>query len=330
MYIDWQSNGLKRLYTGLALVVGLVIAFALRLVSVWIFDVVVMALIFLSAWEMMRVRKSAGRGVEMPYVFSYIIIAYIMFVIGVVTSFSFLLHIVMQLVTLIIFGLYVMLMNYMDKDFSKRCNLKKITLGKGTAQSGLEFLKVAVYPVILLFVLIPLNHLGSWTTVVPDGASDPINVSMIATFGLILVFMISCFTDTFAYLVGLTLKGPKLCPKISPKKTISGAIGGLFGGMVGALLTILIFIPNGSVLQTYLTQRIGGTVEVQCVITALGLVGSIVTQLGGICASVIKRKAGVKDYGNYLPGHGGAMDRLDGVAFNSMLVFVTFLFLVFI
>lgn len=182
----------------------------------------------------------------------------------------------------------------------------------------------------MLFVLIPLNHLGSWTTVVLTDGADPVNVPMIATFGLLMVFMISCFTDTFAYLVGNMFKGPKLCPKISPKKTISGFIGGVFGGIIGALLTILIFIPNGSSLQTYLTNRIGGTVEVQCVFIALGLVGALFTQLGDIYASIIKRKAGVKDYGNYLPGHGGAMDRLDGISFNSMLVFITFLLLVVI
>jgi len=144
-----------------------------------------------------------------------------------------------------------------------------------------------------------------------------------------MVFMVSCFIDSFAYITGSILKGPKLCPKISPKKTWTGAVGGLFGGMTGALLALMLLVREGSNLQAFLTHRIGDTVAVQLVFVAVGLVGAVITQVGDIYASYFKRKTGIKDFGTYLPGHGGAMDRLDGISFNAVFMFFTFILIAF-
>ena len=130
---------------------------------------------------------------------------------------------------------------------------------------------------------------------------------------LLLSFVISPFSDTFAYFVGSLFKGPKLCPKLSPKKTWSGAIGGTIGGILGALIVCWIFLPN-----TYYLSPI-------VVFIIAGVLGSIVNILGDLFESFIKRKVGIKDMGNILPGHGGVMDRIDGTAFVVILIYLLFL-----
>ena len=122
---------------------------------------------------------------------------------------------------------------------------------------------------------------------------------------VVLVLCVSWFTDTFAYFGGLLFGKKKLCPDISPKKTIAGAIGGtIFGTLAG----LLVFWIAG--------------IKLQFAIYALPL--SIVSQLGDLSASVVKRHMGVKDYGKIFPGHGGVVDRFDSIIPVSILMAVVF------
>jgi phosphatidate cytidylyltransferase len=316
MYINWQANPIKRLYTGAFIVLGLVLSILLRVASIWIFDCIALMLACTAVFEVMRAKKAEQKGVSIYYLMAYIVSAYAIYVLGLVSNFGVILHISMQLLVIFVFFVYTILMNYMDKDFQKQANLKKEKPGAAANKSGREFIKLVIYPFILLACLIPLNHMEMYS------------MPRFATLGLILVFAISCCTDSFAYCVGHTFKGPKLCPKISPKKTISGAIGGLFGGVVGTCATLMILLGWGESdkpLNNYLMGQIGGGyMAVQLLFVCIGIVGSILTQAGDIYASWIKRRAGIKDYGNFLPGHGGAMDRLDGVSWNAMFIFITF------
>ncbi len=105
-------------------------------------------------------------------------------------------------------------------------------------------------------------------------------------------------TDILAYFTGRALGGPKLWPRVSPKKTWSGAIGGLCGGI---LLGTLLLVLTGVSLRW---QHV-----------ALAAAFSVLTQLGDLYESSMKRRFGVKDSGSLIPGHGGFMDRLDGFIF---------------
>jgi phosphatidate cytidylyltransferase len=102
--------------------------------------------------------------------------------------------------------------------------------------------------------------------------------------------------DTAAYIAGKTIGGPKLAPRISPKKTWAGLIGGLLAAAVVGLVTALI-MGSDKVWQ----------------IAALSGVLAIVEQIGDMAESFAKRRFGVKDSGNLIPGHGGLLDRLDGM-----------------
>ena len=117
-------------------------------------------------------------------------------------------------------------------------------------------------------------------------------------FGLaviVLLFAIVWTTDVFAFFAGRALGGPKLLPAVSPKKTWSGAVVGVFGAILVALLVASFF---GSFNRT--------------AIIMIALVLSVVSQIGDLFESWVKRQFGVKDSSQLIPGHGGVMDRLDG------------------
>ena len=128
----------------------------------------------------------------------------------------------------------------------------------------------------------------------------------------ILLFLIlaACIaSDIGGFIVGKTLKGPKLS-KISPKKTISGSFGSL-------LFASLFF----SIGFFYLTN----TTNIK--IFLVGLLTSVFCQLGDLFFSFLKRKANVKDAGNFFPGHGGVLDRLDGIFFGIPFGFISLILL---
>ena len=131
---------------------------------------------------------------------------------------------------------------------------------------------------------------------------------------LLLSFVVSPLSDTFAYLVGSLIGGKKLCPKLSPKKTWSGAIGGTVGGVVGAIVVYFIFMPTVNFCSPALWFGL------------VGFTASIVNIFGDLFESYIKRKVGIKDMGKILPGHGGVMDRIDGTLFAVVWIYLLFLF----
>lgn len=116
------------------------------------------------------------------------------------------------------------------------------------------------------------------------------------------VFVLVCVwaTDIAAYFTGRAIGGAKLAPSISPNKTWAGAIGGVVGAM----------IVGGGLAIAYLAS-VQGKGAVQFILIAGGL--AALSVLGDLFESWLKRRAGVKDSGNILPGHGGVLDRLDGL-----------------
>ena len=108
------------------------------------------------------------------------------------------------------------------------------------------------------------------------------------------VFVVTWATDILAYFAGRAIGGPKLAPRISPNKTWAGLIGGVAGAALGGWLLARWF-------------------EMEPLFFWLGGPLGVVAQLGDLYESWVKRRAGVKDSGTLLPGHGGVLDRLDGL-----------------
>lgn len=122
---------------------------------------------------------------------------------------------------------------------------------------------------------------------------------------VLFIFAVVWATDILAYFIGRALKGPKLAPRISPGKTWSGAVGGTVSAVVaGSALTLAIF----------------GRISLW--IVALALLLSVASQIGDLFESFIKRRFGVKDSSHMIPGHGGVMDRVDGLVFACFAVFL--------
>lgn len=130
--------------------------------------------------------------------------------------------------------------------------------------------------------------------------------------GIYLVWMIfisSWISDTFAYLAGVMLGRHKLAPVLSPKKSVEGSVGGIVGAaLFGALF--------GAYLDTTLGQE-----QYVMILAVVGGVGSVISQVGDLAASAIKRNHEIKDYGNLIPGHGGIMDRFDSVIFTAPITY---------
>lgn len=132
-------------------------------------------------------------------------------------------------------------------------------------------------------------------------------------YGVYLVWMIfisSWISDTCAYLVGVLIGKHKLVPQLSPKKTIEGSIGGILGSaLVGALFGFLL-----------LDKMLGGN-QFGIMLFIIGAIGSVISQVGDLAASAIKRNHDIKDYGSLIPGHGGIMDRFDSVIFTAPMIY---------
>ena len=118
---------------------------------------------------------------------------------------------------------------------------------------------------------------------------------------LIWLVLLSAFcTDIFAYFSGYLFGKHKLCPVLSPKKTVEGAVGGTLGSVICCGL-----------FGWFAASHIW----IHCLV--IGLIGAVLSQCGDLTASAYKRKMGIKDYGNLIPGHGGIMDRFDSVLFTA-------------
>ncbi|WP_048646272.1 phosphatidate cytidylyltransferase [Nitratireductor soli] len=123
---------------------------------------------------------------------------------------------------------------------------------------------------------------------------------------ILFLFAVVWTTDVMAYFIGRTLGGAKLAPSISPGKTWSGAIGGA------------IFAVVAGVIFAFHDSAVHGV----ALVAAVALVLAIVSELGDLFESAVKRRQGVKDSGNLIPGHGGVMDRVDGLMAAALVFYL--------
>ena len=128
------------------------------------------------------------------------------------------------------------------------------------------------------------------------------------------IIIVCIFTDTGGYIFGKTFKGPKLT-KVSPKKTYSGVIG-----------SFLISLLFGLIYIKYFGQKSKLLMETDTIfITLIIIFISLVSQIGDLIISYFKRKAKLKDTGKILPGHGGFLDRIDGIIFVMPITYLCIL-----
>lgn len=126
-----------------------------------------------------------------------------------------------------------------------------------------------------------------------------------------LIFIGAWGSDTCAYCVGKLIGKHKLPSRLSPNKSIEGCIGGIAGAALIGFFYGSIFEQNFSVLM-----------YPSLVLTFIGAASSVISQIGDLAASAIKRNHDIKDYGHLIPGHGGILDRFDSIIFTAPLVYM--------
>lgn len=131
-----------------------------------------------------------------------------------------------------------------------------------------------------------------------------------------LIFLCSWGCDTCAYLTGVMFGKHKMAPVLSPKKSIEGGIGGIIGAALLGLIYACIF---GNKMAEISNPKI--MVPVICAVAA------VISQIGDLAASGIKRDHNIKDYGRLIPGHGGILDRFDSVIFTAPVIYYLIMYL---
>ena len=178
-------------------------------------------------------------------------------------------------------------------------------------EPDLDALCVTVLPVLFpggLFSLIyPLQDIAD-----PYWASVAVGLAFLSAF----------MCDIFAWGVGRKWGRHALCPALSPKKTVEGAVAGLFGSVVA--------VPAALGMSALLMKLVwhapvtAGPPIVPMILASV--IAGAFSQAGDLSASLIKRSLGIKDYGSFLPGHGGVMDRIDSLVFSSVIIYIYFVY----
>ena len=124
---------------------------------------------------------------------------------------------------------------------------------------------------------------------------------------ILIPFILAYMADTGAYFIGCAFGRHKLAPNISPKKSVEGLFGGIFFAVLGMIIYCLVMNKAFHTNVNYLYA------------ITYGIVGALIGTFGDLSFSAVKRQAGIKDYGNLIPGHGGILDRFDSVIFVAPL-----------
>ncbi len=315
----------KRFITSIFIVLVVLGAFVSRVFNTFVFDALILFVAVMAILEVSRAISANGK-YEKPllfFLFAHIFICYLLIKIGQFTDsflptsrYSSYLYLSIEIPVIFI-------VMFVSSFFTN-----KITFGRMVSTAFIMF-----YPTSLIIFTLSINNIFP-AFAIPAGTElmDVIypayavtgDTQLIGFFGLAMLFATSMLSDTMAYLVGVTVKGPKLCPNLSPKKTISGAVGGLIGGFMGAMLIYMFAnVPALSFLQF---SGFGGIPLYHFAI--MGVLGSVFTQFGDLAASYLKRACGIKDFSDAFPGHGGYMDRIDGLMFNSLFIYLYMLLFV--
>ena len=127
-----------------------------------------------------------------------------------------------------------------------------------------------------------------------------------------LVFFCAWGCDTCAYVFGMLCGKHKMAPVLSPKKSVEGGIGGIFGAAVLGAAYGAVGAHYGLVVSEH---------NVALIFAVCCAVGAVISQIGDLSASAIKRNHDIKDYGNLIPGHGGILDRFDSIIITAPIIF---------
>ena len=181
--------------------------------------------------------------------------------------------------------------------------------GKVAFDSMMSTLFPMLYPGLFFSLILTLQDLDT---------------RLVSTLALILTFFIASVNDTFALFFGLRFGKHRLSPEISPKKSVEGAFAGLVSSVLFAVLVPFVAGRIAANVPALRAQLAVSPLPPLWAFALLGLFAGGLSQIGDLVASLVKRHCGIKDFGNIFPGHGGMMDRMDGILFCGVACYVFF------
>ncbi len=310
----------KRVMSGALIFVIMALTIASRLISPFIFDAVIIIVGIAGTLEVVRANTKGKKPINETLATSMIFTMYICMVHALVNGLALVYLLIYFGCIIVLYFLLSVLCSCLNKDATNTEMLKNgyvISFKKYVITKAFRTVGVVLYPTLLFALMIILNQFDSFYVLTLTEESTILSVSVFVDFAIIATFVCATFTDTFAMLIGSKIKGPKLCPKISPNKTVSGAIAGWLFGAIGVMGVYMLYSFNTEFVTLINTFNI-----TWWPIIILAFFAPIFTQIGDIVASAIKRKNNIKDYSNLIPGHGGIMDRVDGLIFANVVTFI--------
>ena len=289
----------KRFITSIFIVLVTVAAVLSKLlpynIGNYVFDIFIVAITMVASIEMCNLLEHTNKKVNKVFATFYAVIYYAisLLLLGKVDNYS---------IMLIQFGV---LLGYFVVVFITECVKAKDSAISTHVKTAYNTIFACVYPAFFFCMMILINHMDLYA------------IKYFSIMFIVLILAITWLTDTFAYIVGCSVRGPKLAPKISPNKTISGSIGGLLGGMGGAMLVYAVMC-NVQALSAIVTLYNFQWWH----FLLFGLFGSLLGQIGDLYESKLKRNANIKDTGTIFPGHGGMLDRIDAMIFVTIFMFI--------
>lgn len=205
-----------------------------------------------------------------------------------------------------------------------------LSFGAAAVHTAMLFVVVAVF-LLFLFVYVftfPRYHANQIMSAMFSFLYGPVMLSFLYLMregfeeGIYLVwfvFLASWGSDTCAYCAGVLFGKHKMAPKLSPKKSVEGAVG----GVLGAALLFVIYTQLVINKYTMITLPLPFA-------AALGAIGAVISMVGDLSASAVKRDHDIKDYGKLIPGHGGIMDRFDSVIVAAPMIYAGVALLMFL
>ena len=184
-----------------------------------------------------------------------------------------------------------------------------IMKGKVAFDSMMATVFPMLYPGLFFSLIIPLQDLDT---------------RLASTLALILTFFIASVNDTFALFIGLKFGRHRLSPEISPKKSWEGSIAGLISSVLFAMLVPWVAFRLADTVPAIAADLAVSHYPPIWTFGLLGLVAGALSQIGDLVASLVKRHCGIKDFGTIFPGHGGMLDRMDGILFCGVACYVFF------
>ncbi|MBR1925344.1 MAG: CDP-archaeol synthase [Clostridia bacterium] len=316
--INTPANVLKRIIFGAGILFVVVGFFLLRQISdntVYLFDILVGFLMISGSFEIDNLLKKLNRYAYSIVLGIYPILCFLLLILCINFNISCLLFLAFNILLLVaIFGfcyLYSLCFKRSTLKFMYYVGYEKSRY-KFCLEVSLNTILGLIYPTFLMIFIFLINHFSSF--------NPNINTNTIGFLGLVLLFSTTMVADTCAFIVGRLIKSKKIClKKLGPGKSWSGLCGGILGAIIASIIVYVIFVNCGY-------AEIFGDFSINFwSFLFAGLFCGMFNMAGDIFASYLKRRAGIKDFSNLIPGHGGIMDRVNGLIFNAPVVFVVLL-----